>query len=358
MQEQTTSRPGRRTLGVVTLGGAIVVGALAVGIALGADGGTPARSDAAPAAVTTPLGAVTAWTAPDTTATDPSADHRGRGPKGGFGRSTISITAIDGTKLALVTDNGWTRTIDAAGATVTKDGAAAAVSALQVGDRIVFRETRSDDGTYTITAIEVIQPSATGTVESVSGSTITLTARDGSSQKITVTSSTTYELAGQASTRDAVVAGVQIRATGTLGSDGTLTATSVRIAPSMVGGTVKEKSASSFTLTVRDGSTVEVRVSSATTYRVGGISSPTLADVNVGDVVMASGTKNADGTLAATVVRSHPAGSFGGPGGRGGGNGFGRGFDRHGGGWGSPGGGFGPADPDPSAAPSGTGTSG
>jgi hypothetical protein len=370
MQETTTSRPRRRTLSLVTLAGAIGVGAIAIGIAAGAGAAPAGASDAVPAAVTAPLGAVTAWMAPGVSSDDDrSADHRGRGLRGGFAGSAISITAIDGTKLALATDNGWTRTIDASGATITRDGATSAVSALKVGDRIAFRETRGDDGTFTITAIEVIQPTAAGTVASVSGSTITVTLRDGSTQKVTVTSSTTYELAGAAATKDAVVAGAQILAKGTLGSDGTLTATSVRVAPAVTGGTVKETGASSITLTVRDGSTVVVKVSSATTYQVSGITSPTLADVKVGDVVMASGTRNADGSLTATIVRSHAAGVFGGPGmggGRGGFEGPGMGGERGGfggrgmgggrGGFG--GGGRGPVAPEASPAPSGSGTSG
>jgi len=205
----------------------------------------------------------------------------------------ISVTAIDGTKLALKTDNGWTRTIDASGATVTKDGAMVALSALKVGDRIAFRETRNADGTFTITAIEVIQPAVAGTVASISGSTVTVTQRDGTTAKVALTGSTTYQLAGQAATKDAVVAGAQIVARGTLATDGTLTATSVEVAPATAAGTVKEKSAGSLTLTTRDGSTVIVKVATSTTYQVDGITSPTLADVKVGDVVMAAGSRNA-----------------------------------------------------------------
>ena len=295
--------------------GAIGIGALAIALVAGGPG-----NDAAPAAGTdgsasgaAPIGRVSGWTAPDGTS-DVRLDHGGRGGmRGGIGNA-ITITAIDGTKLALKTDNGWTRTIDAAGATVTKDGATVAVSTLKVGDRIVFRETRNDDGTYTITAITVIQPAVAGTVASVSGSTVTVTRRDGSTSKVVLTGSTTYQLAGKAATKDAVVTGARIVARGTLATDGTLTATSVEVAPATFAGTVKEKSASSLTLTTRDGSTVVVKVTSSTTYQVAGVTSPTLADVKVGDVVMAAGTRNADGSLDATVVRSHAAGQFGGPG--------------------------------------------
>ena len=347
--QEIAPRVRGRTLGLAALAGAVVVGVLAVGFALGSGASTNDASTAptvvrAPAAVT-----AAGWTSPDGRTQVRPDGRGGPGFRGGSEWGVISITAIDGTKLSLQTENGWTRTIDAAGATVTKDGATVDLSTLKVGDRIVFRETRNADGTYTITAITVVQPTVGGTVASVSGSTVTVTTRDGSTTKVALTDSTTYTLDGKASTKDAVVAGALIVARGTLASDGTLTATSVEIEPAMVGGTVKEKGASSLTLTIRDGSTVVVNVSSTTTYEVDGITSPTLADVKVGDVVMASGTKNADGSLSATTVRSHAAGNFGGPGmgwpGMGGGRG-GHGHGFPGGGWGDP-----DASPAPSANP-------
>jgi co-chaperonin GroES (HSP10) len=360
---QPQRSPRTRTIGVAALAGAAVIGALAIAFVAGGSG-SPA-SDAAPAAVTdgssrhsAPIGRVSVWTAPDG-ASDVRPERFGRGGMRGEMGQAITITAIDGSKLALETENGWTRTIDATGATVTKDGETAAVADLEVGDTIVFRETRNDDGTYTTTAIVVVQPHVAGTVASVSGSTVTVTGRDGTSSKVILTSSTTYELAGEKATKEAVVAGARINARGTLASDGTLTASSVEVAPATSAGTVKEKGSSSLTLTTRDGSTVVVKVSSSTTYQVGGVTTPTLADVKVGDIVMASGTRNADGSLAATIVRSHAAGQLGGPGGMPGsmhGDGFGRGGMRDGGpGWGFPGD---PDDSAPSTAPSGSGTNG
>ena len=368
-----------RTIGLATLVGAIGIGAIAIAIVAGGP-----RNDAAPAAAAdgpasrgAPIGALSEGAAPGGTS-DVRLDRGDQGGRGGIRGAmggAISITAIDGSKLALETDNGWTRTIDTTGATVTKDGATAALSALRVGDRIVFRETRNDDGTFKITAIEVIQPAVAGSVASISGSTVTVTQRGGGTSKVVLTGSTTYQVAGQAATKDAVVAGAQIVARGTLGTDGILTATSVQVAAATTAGTVKEKSAGSLTLTTRDGSTVVVKVTSSTTYQVGGATSPTLADVKVGDVVMAAGTRNADGSLSATVVRSHAAGTFGGPGdgfgrgsfgdgpgpgfGPGGGprDGFGRrGMRGDGRGWGFPGGPDAPAAP--FTAPTGSGMNG
>lgn len=362
---RATRGPRTRTIGVAALVGAAAIGALAIAF-VASGGGT--SNDSAPAAVTdgssprsAPIGRISVWTAPDG-ASSVRPEHIGRGAMRGAMGNAITITAIDGSKLALETENGWTRTIDATGATVTKDGETVAVSDLEVGDTIVFRETRNADGTYATTAIMVIQPTVAGTVAAVSGSTVTVTGRDGTTSKVVLTSSTSYELAGEDATKDAVVAGARIVARGTRALDGTLTASSIDVAPAGSAGTVKEKGSSSLTLTTRDGSTVVVKVSSSTTFQVGGVTAPTLADVNVGDIVMAAGTRNADGSLSATIVRSHAAGQFGGPG-----NGFGPGpvhgdgLGRGGLRGGEPGWGF-PGDPDdsaaPSTAPSGSGTNG
>ncbi|HSW41961.1 MAG TPA: hypothetical protein VLM76_05595 [Patescibacteria group bacterium] len=282
----SASRGSRlRTIGRARLGGAIAIGIGALGIAfvagaLGNGAPTVGAIDGSPSGAAPPA-AVTAWTAPDA-ASDVRLDHGGRdGMLGGIGRgNAITITMVNGARLALETDNGWTRTIDATGATVTKDGVTVALATLTVGDRIVFRETRADDGTFTITAIHVVLPTVTGTVASVSGSTVTVS--------------------------------------------------------------------------TRDGSTVVVKVSPSTTYRVRGVDAPTLADVKVGDVVVATGTRNADGSLSATVVRSGAAGRLGGvPG-----DGLGglRGGHRGGHGWGFPGGPD--ASPAPSIAPTGSGANG
>jgi len=306
--------PRGRTLGVAALAVAAVVGVLAVGFALGS--GSP-RDQAA--TVTRTAGQPTlvseaGWTSPDGQTRVLPDGPGGPGFRGGLDEGAISITAIDGSKLSLRTDNGWTRTIDATGATVTSGGTTVALSTLKVGDRVALRETRNNDGTWTITAIEVVQPSVQGTVASISGSTVTVTVRAGGTKTVLLTGSTTYAIGGKAATKDAVVAGARIVARGTLAADGTLTATSVEVSPAMAGGTVKEKGASSITLTIRDGSTVVVKVDSSTTYEVGGVTSPTLADVKVGALVMATGVSNADGSITATIVRSWAAGQDGGPG--------------------------------------------
>ncbi len=76
-------------------------------------------------------------------------------------------------------------------------------------------------------------------------------------------------------------------------------------------GTVASVGTDSFTLTARDGTTVTVDVGSSTTYLDHDVTSPSLADVKVGDHVAVFGTDSA-GTVTATKV------AIGGPGGMGG----------------------------------------
>src|ERR1035437_1329485 len=124
-------------------------------------------------------------------------------------------------------------------------------------------------------------------------------------------------------------------------------------APPSVQGTVASKTATTMVVTTAAGKTATVDVSSATRYTVRGVSAPGIADIAVGDRIVAQGTLNADGSLNATTVKTVPNGQpgFGGSGGRGSGGG-GRGF----GGGRGPGGGVPLPTPLPSGATSGSST--
>ena len=273
------------------------------------------------------------------------------GHRGVAGQVAITITKIDGNKLSLQTTDGWTRTIDATGATVTKGGQTIALTDLKVGDQISFRESKQLDGTYKITTIQVLVPTASGTVTAVGSASVTITQPDGSSKTLALTGSTTYSQAGATVSKSALIVGDRISAQGTVDSGGNFSATAVAIAPASVEGTVASKTATTIVVTTAAGKTVTVDVSSATKYSVRGVSAPTLANVAVGDRIAAEGTLNPDGSLAATVVQAAPNDQpgFGGFGGIGG---HGRGFGRDGvlGGW------SGLSTPAPSAAASGSNT--
>jgi Cu/Ag efflux protein CusF len=237
------------------------------------------------------------------------------GPGRGFG--AVSITAINGSQLSLKTDDGWTRTIDAAGATVTEaDGTAITLADLKVGDQIGFRQTRNADGTYTVTQIVRIPPQASGTVKSVDANSATLTLPDGTTKTIGLTSSTTYTLNGNAATAADLKVGTRVHATGTVDANGNFTATKVAIAPADVHGTVTAKSGNTITLKDQAGASVTVNVDGSTTYASRGSTAAGLADIAVGDVLEAEGTLNADGSLTATRVEygTPGQGGFGGPG--------------------------------------------
>jgi hypothetical protein len=268
----------------------------------------------------------------------------GRYAEGGV---TIAITAISGSKLSLQTTDGWTRTIDATGATITKAGQTIAVSDLQVGDQITFRESLQSDGTYKITSITVLVPTTSGTVTSIGASSITVSQPGGGTRTIAVTGSTTYMQAGATVSKSAVAVGDRIVAQGAVDSSGNFMATSITIQPATVQGTVQSKTSSTIVVSA-NGTTVTVNVNASTRYIVRGQSSPTLADIAVGDRIVAQGTHNADGSITATLVQAgtndQPAYPIG-PGGRGFG-GFGGGF-RGNGGW--PGAGATPGASAPSA---------
>ncbi|MEA2675108.1 MAG: hypothetical protein QOI92_2300, partial [Chloroflexota bacterium] len=151
------------------------------------------------------------------------------GDHGGPGMGGATITAISGSNISLKTADGWTRTITVdGGTTYAKGDATVALGDLKVGDEIGFRETKESDGSYTIDSVAVILPHAGGEVTAISGSTITVKDRDGSTVTITVTGSTTYDVAGATAKLSDIKVGMFLNAEGTQNGDGSLTATSVR----------------------------------------------------------------------------------------------------------------------------------
>jgi hypothetical protein len=87
--------------------------------------------------------------------------------------------------------------------------------------------------------------------------------------------------------------------------------------PPVAFGTVKSVGEGTFTITTRDGTTVTVNVSSATTYRDRAVTSPTIANVTVGEHVAVFGTDSSNVVAATGVAIGGPG--AGGPGGRPGG---------------------------------------
>lgn len=222
--EQRAQHRSRLPLVIALAASLVGVAAIAVGVAAGGPSATASgQANAVP---------LVAAASPSPRAGTDGQKDRGDGPRmGGMRgmRGGAAVTAVDGTKLSLRTDDGWTRTIDTAGATITKSGATITVGDIRVGDDIAFAQQRNSDGTYTVTSVTVVQPHVGGTVTATGPSSITLKDRDGAIVTVTVTSATTYEVAGKTNATLAdVTVGSMVMATGTKNADGSLTATAVR----------------------------------------------------------------------------------------------------------------------------------
>lgn len=281
----------------------IVAGA-AVALAVGAVATSFAASPA-PAAVTSPGGtsllAPAAAVLPGVDDEAAGFDHGRFGGPGGFRQ--ITIGAISGSNITLKTDDGWTRTVAVTSSVaLTKGGQTITLSDLSVGDTVRFSQTRGDDGTVTVTAIAVVVPSVGGTVSDVTTSGFKVTTRDGSVWTITTDGATTYQVGAVAGTRAAVADGARVRVEGESTGDNALKALGVQVAAEHTLGAVTAKTASTITLTKRDGTSVIVNVDSDTKYIVNGDEAADLADITVDMVVGVEGTTASDGSITADAV--------------------------------------------------------
>ena len=172
------------------------------------------------------------------------------------------------------------------------------------------------------------------TIKSIDGSNLSLATADGWTRTIAVTSTTTITKGGATIAVGDLAVGDQIRFSQTKAADGTYTITAIRVVLPTIAGTVTAINGNDVTVTKRDGTTATIHVSGSTTYRVQGVTSPTLSDVKVGARIVAEGTLRTDGSLDAARVGSGFRGA--------GGHGFKGGSDNDG------------ANPDASPAPSAT----
>ena len=141
----------------------------------------------------------------------------------------ITITAIAGPNVSLATADGWTRTIAiTATTTLTRAGQAITLADLTVGDHVRFQEVRNPDGTYTVSAIEVVVPRVAGRVTATTSDSITIQRADGTAMTVHVGSATTYQVRGlQNATLADISVGMLIVAQGTQNADGSLQALTV-----------------------------------------------------------------------------------------------------------------------------------
>jgi Domain of unknown function (DUF5666) len=229
--------------------------------------------------------------------------HDGIGGSGRFGLRDVSITAIDGTSVTLGTPDGWHRTITISGSVaLTKGGQTITLGDLKVGDQVVFRQQRNNDGSYSVTALAVVVPTIEGTASAVTSGGFKVTTRDGSVWTVTVNGSTTYTYGQGAGKLADVKDGQPVAAAGTVTGDNAMTATNVRVAGDRAAGTVTAKTADSITIKRQDGSSLTIHVSADTTLRVAGVQNAKLSDLAVGMALGVTGRARADGSIDADVV--------------------------------------------------------
>jgi Domain of unknown function (DUF5666) len=179
-------------------------------------------------------------------------------------------------------------------------------------------------------------------ITAISGNDISLKTADGWTRTITVDTGTSYSKSGDTIALGDLEVGDEIGFRQTRETDGSFTIDSIAVILPHAGGEVTAVSGTTITVKDRDGATITIETSGTTEFQVNG-DNAALADVKVGMLLVAEGTKNSDGSLSATDVRAADAGSFRGPGGHDHGGPFG---DRDGDG----------TNPSSTAAPSATGS--
>jgi hypothetical protein len=160
------------------------------------------------------------------------------------------------------------------------------------------------------------------TITAISGSSVSLATVDGWTRTITVDSGTTYSRGGASIGLGDLKVGDQVVFRQTHEADGTFTIDAINVVLPRLGGEITAINGSTITVTQRDGTTGTIKVSGDTTYTVNG-NGASLADVKVGMFIVADGTRNSDGSLAATNVHAGDMGSMGWRGGHGFRGGFG-----------------------------------
>lgn len=141
-------------------------------------------------------------------------------------------------------------------------------------------------------------------ITAIDGSSVSLATDDGWTRTITLASSTKIMKAGAAISPGDLKVGDQVRIAETKAADGSFTIDRVQVVLPVVAGQVTAKSSDSLTVKRFDGTTATVHLSASTTYRVAGDKNASLADVNVGSYVVASGNARTDGSLDAVQVLS------------------------------------------------------
>jgi hypothetical protein len=170
------------------------------------------------------------------------------------------------------------------------------------------------------------------TITAINGNDLSLETEDGWTRTITVDDGTQYSKSGNDIAFGDLAVGDRIAFRQTLEGDGSWTIDAIAVILPHVGGVVTSVDGSTITVEGRDGEPATITVNGDTEYQVNN-DDATLADVEVGMVLIAEGTDNGEGSITATKVKAFDRDGFFGGRGFGPGRpglGFGPGFDWNG----------------------------
>lgn len=255
----------------------------------------------------------------------PGAGGPGKGrPGAGPGRpGALTVSGVSGQTITAKRPDGTSVTVKVTASTqYTRAGKTVGLSAITAGEAIRVMGQRNSDGSIAATRVDIALPQAGGKVTAISGSTITIQDRQGATQAIHTSASTTVQRAGQTASLGDIAVGAQIGAEGTKNSDGSLNADVIQIVLPRAGGQIKSVSSATITVTdPRDASTTTIHVTASTRYVTVAMGSngPTqtassFSALKAGVYIGAEGTKNNDGSLNAEVVTIMPTPPTGRPG--------------------------------------------
>jgi ABC-type Fe3+-hydroxamate transport system substrate-binding protein len=203
-------------------------------------------SSATPSTSTTSSKPASSSTTSASRTPSPTPGAAGQGSKDGKDgrdRAFGLVGSVSGSTVTLSGPNG-SATVDVSPSTRVTELAPAQLTDVTAGECVVVRPTKDSGGAPSVTAAAVLVSLAgngqcgghghgrgvTGTVASVNGSSIVLTAANNSQTSVTVTSSTRYAKRTNADT-SAIAAGQCLAARGTKDGSGNLQATAVNLQP-------------------------------------------------------------------------------------------------------------------------------
>lgn len=230
----------------------------------------------------------------------------------------LTVQKVSGDTITATRPDGQSVTIHTSSSTTYwREDSQVDAGAVTSGAHIAVRGQRASDGSVTATRIDIVMPSYAGMVTAITGSDLTIKGRDGQTHTIHTGASTKVKRAGEDVTFAAIAVGDKVLASGTLNGDQTLTADVVRIMLPHAGGQVTAINGADITVRNHLGSTITIHTSGSTKFYAvsrgqnGTQKTPiALGDLKTGDLIIAEGTHNSDGSINAQVVAIVPQGAL------------------------------------------------